>query len=140
VRQHGHYHPLLCLSPNPRGKLLILSKLKFEQIDANNQCTLLFTMIEMIAAEECKSIQDFAEAKGQTPFEVWSKFCAGAGLDECEPWNGYPSQLSEETIKHSPGATPELTRECLRWWAEYEIRGSKKPARGLSWFPRARSS
>ena len=104
-----------------------MSKLKFEQIDANNQCTLLFTMIEMIAAEECKSIQDFAEAKGQTPFEVWSKFCAGAGLDECEPWNGYPSELSEETIKHSPGATPELTRECLRWWAEYENRsGSKK--------------
>ena len=56
---------------------MILSKLKFEQIDANNQCTLLFTVIEMIAAEECKSIQDFAEAKGQTPFEVWSKFCGG---------------------------------------------------------------
>jgi hypothetical protein len=77
---------------------------KFEQIRTKDQVGLLIRMLRMIAAGGCKTIQEFAETRGQTPFDVWPEVCLEEGLNECEPWNGYPT-VSKEAIKNSPRDT-----------------------------------
>jgi hypothetical protein len=110
----------------PRAKDIrenTMSKLKFEEIHIQDQIILMEKLMEMIVNEGCSRIAEFAEARGQTPFEVWPDVCAEAGLDECEPWTGYPDKaISLETIRKSPGATRAMTGEWLKRWENYKAR------------------
>jgi hypothetical protein len=100
-----------------------MSKLKLEQIHIQDQIILMLKLMEMIVNEGCSGIAELAKARGQTPFELWPDVCAEAGLDECEPWTGYPDKtLPLETIRKSPGATRTMTGHWLKWWENYKAR------------------
>jgi len=36
------------------------------------------------------SVAEWARAAGLDAFDIWRDVCADVGLDECEPWPGYP--------------------------------------------------
>jgi hypothetical protein len=98
-----------------------VARLKFEQLHAEDGTAILHEMVEMIAEEGCSSIEEFAKARGQTPFEVWPEFCAEAGFDECEPWVGYPYKvLPLEILENMPGAKRKLTGDYLKMWKSYK--------------------
>jgi hypothetical protein len=82
-----------------------MSKLKFNELHAEDVTSLMFKMVEIIAGEGCRGIHHLAETRGKTPLELWPEFCAEAGLDECEPWDGYPDNVpSLEYIMKTPGS------------------------------------
>jgi len=98
-----------------------MAKLKFEELHAEDVAALLFKMVEIIATDGCRGIHDFARARGQTPLELWPEFCAEAGLDECEPWPGYPDEFPTlDEMRKFPGATRKMTGDLLKIWENYK--------------------
>ena len=109
--------------------------IKFEQLHAEDATALLSKMVEIITSNGSRGIREFTQATGQTPLELWGDICAEAGLDECEPWDGYPDKaLALETIEKIPGFdTPlldpadamnklnKMTVDLLRMWKHYKV-------------------
>src|SRR6266550_1450601 len=76
---------------------------KFEQLHVKDATALLCKMVQIITSNGSRGIREFTQAIGQTPLELWRDICAEAGLDECEPWDGYPEKaLALETIEKIP--------------------------------------
>lgn len=108
---------------------------KFEQLHAKDATALLCKMVQIITSNGSRGIREFTQAIGQTPLELWRDICAEAGLDECEPWDGYPEKaLTLETIEKIPGFdTPmldpademnqlnKMTVDLLRMWKHYKV-------------------
>jgi hypothetical protein len=65
---------------------------KFEQLNAEDATALLCKMVQIITGNGSRGIREFTQATGQTPLELWRDIYAEAGLDECEPWGGYPDK------------------------------------------------
>jgi hypothetical protein len=65
---------------------------KFEDLPLDEQNRLMVVVLEELAAASVSTIDQAAEARGMTVEEIWSEICSDAGLDECEPWTGYPAR------------------------------------------------
>jgi hypothetical protein len=106
-----------------------MRKLKFEEMDAVDQFVLVQTMSKLISETGCTGIEDFARALDRTKLEVWPIFCAEAGLDECEPWMGYPEESTAASIELSskaPHARDPLTGVYLDMWNDHQARRKMK--------------
>jgi hypothetical protein len=67
----------------------------FGQLDARDQVLLITRLIAKFAdsgyLDRCHgSVAEWARATGRDAFEIWRDVCADVGIDECEPWPGYP--------------------------------------------------
>jgi hypothetical protein len=67
----------------------------FGQLDARDQVLLITRLITKFAdsgyLDKCHgSVAEWARAAGLDAFDIWRNVCADVGLDECEPWPGYP--------------------------------------------------
>jgi hypothetical protein len=109
---------------------------KFEQLHAKDATALLCKMVEIITCDGSRGIREYTQATGQTPHELWRDICAEAGLDECEPWDGYPEKaLALETIEKIPvfdapslldpademNQLNKMTVDLLRMWKHYKV-------------------
>jgi hypothetical protein len=67
----------------------------FGQLDARDQVLLITRLIAKFVdsgyLDSCHgSVAEWARAAGIDAFDIWRNVCADVGLDECEPWPGYP--------------------------------------------------
>jgi hypothetical protein len=67
----------------------------FGQLDARDQVLLITRLITKFAdsgyLDICHgSVAEWARAAGLDAFDIWRNVCADVGLEECEPWLGYP--------------------------------------------------
>ena len=67
----------------------------FGQLDARDQILLITRLITKFAdsgyLDKCHgSVAEWARVAGIDAFDIWRNVCADVGLDECEPWPGYP--------------------------------------------------
>jgi hypothetical protein len=65
---------------------------KFEQLAVEDQCRLLFQMLEILAEYDCSSIEEVARQGNCSLDMIWDEICTGAGLDRCKPWDGFPNR------------------------------------------------
>ena len=67
----------------------------FGQLDARDQVLLITRLITKFTDsgyldKSHGSVAEWARAAGLDAFDIWRNVCADVGLDECEPWPGYP--------------------------------------------------
>jgi hypothetical protein len=106
-----------------------MSKPKFEELLPEDGFILLMAMVRIIADAGCRGIDEYAQATDRTPFELWPEFCAAAGVDECEPWRGYPSEIDgvEQLEKKWRGhPLNRATGVYLEMWKEYQARQQRR--------------
>jgi hypothetical protein len=88
---------------------------KFKQLHMNDQLALLATGLNAVAdAGPGKGIEQVARAEGKSPQEWWHDVCADTGLDECEPWQGFPELPAQ--LPPAPGGDrplPEHVADAL---------------------------
>jgi hypothetical protein len=73
----------------------------FDDLHPNDQIVLVANALEALAYSGYSKIVVAAAAQHLSTAEWWRKICADAGVDECEPWAGYPE---------SPGGATESDR------------------------------
>ena len=84
----------------------------FEQLHLDEQTQLLGQLMETLGDNDCYSVDELARRRDCSLREVWRDICADTGLDECEPWNGFPKMPNlPEPPKHQDR---ELTAEERR--------------------------
>lgn len=95
----------------------------FEQLHAEDQIDIVLEMLRLFFDNRAKPIKQIAAARDQTPIELWRKVCADVGLDECEPWEGWPAPPKRDFMKNAPGADrplPEYLQKLLdKWKADF---------------------
>jgi hypothetical protein len=90
---------------------------KFEQLHLEDQLRIALFMLQTIFGAKQGMIEQYAAATGQTVHEVWQMVCAEVGLDECEPWIGYPAGPRKDSWSKA-GADRELTPEYDRLYQQ----------------------
>jgi hypothetical protein len=58
-----------------------------------------------IAALHVRNIRRVAKIKEQSPADLWREICEELGLDQCEPWPGYPDRLLPAERANGPVST-----------------------------------
>ena len=68
-------------------------------------------LIELIdAVADAGSVEEAAKKRDKTPLQWWRDHCADAGLDECEPWLGFPGPHQQKDLP-APGDDSPLSDE-----------------------------
>ena len=68
---------------------------RFIDLQANDQILLLSNAFEALAYSGYSKIVVAAAAQHVSAAEWWRGICVDAGLDECEPWPGFPQPPEE---------------------------------------------
>jgi hypothetical protein len=68
---------------------------RFVDLNATDQNLLLANAFEALAYSGYGRIVVAAAAQHISAVEWWRSICADAGLDECEPWPGFPQPPGE---------------------------------------------
>jgi len=63
---------------------------RFEQLHFDEQNLLVIHLMKAFCENDCGSVEQLAHRHDCSVREVWRDICADTGLDECEPWEGYP--------------------------------------------------
>lgn len=70
---------------------------RFVDLHVNDQTLLVANALEALAYSGYTRITVAAAARKLTTSEWWQTICADAGVDECEPWPGFPQAPGVET-------------------------------------------
>ncbi len=71
---------------------------RFADLHVNDQNLLVANALEALAYSGYTRITVAAAAQKLTAGEWWRSICADAGVDECEPWPGFPQPPDGESI------------------------------------------
>lgn len=82
--------------------------IKFEQLNAEDKINLTLEILLMMFDGEHRTVEELASTNGQTVHELWQDVCDEVGLDECEPWQGFPAGVRKESFASAPGADRPL--------------------------------
>ena len=63
---------------------------RFVDLPASDQTLLVANALEALAYSGYTRITVAAAARNLTTAEWWQTICTDAGVDECEPWPGFP--------------------------------------------------
>jgi hypothetical protein len=64
---------------------------RFERLHLVEQNQLLIQLLEALGESKCSSIQELSQHRDCSVREAWRDICADTGLDQCEPWDGFPN-------------------------------------------------
>jgi hypothetical protein len=91
---------------------------KFADLHITEQLEITLTIIGWCGIHKCRTIEKLAVARDQSLAELWADVCAEAGLDLCEPWDGWPAGPKKETFANARGANQEIPPE---WKERFEL-------------------
>jgi hypothetical protein len=64
---------------------------KFEQLPAEDGLDLSLEALRIMCEARCPTLKQLIAKRDCTPRELWREICAERGVDECEPWQGWPA-------------------------------------------------
>jgi hypothetical protein len=64
---------------------------QFSDLSPHEQALLLVKVVQLVAnGDSYISIEEVAAGRNNTSQQLWLKICSDEGMDDCEPWNGFP--------------------------------------------------